>query len=232
MENLYVFVDEYKEVKGIYEEDEIGEFFNDYLIELTTEIEEHYTIGEQLEMHLNVLGVLSKYYDIMNINFDKDIREYIALYNMIAPNRLVFEKVEDVEEDEIQDIIEYINKTKDGWNKFKKNNYEIPTQTIVLTKPDKETPNIDSMKITTTLTENNVEEMLTDIIKSEIYGLAHNYNSLELMFDKTDYLRDLLDICYEMKNGTTTNINLLKEFQEIYNNEHMLANQEITIDYI
>ena len=231
MENLYVVIDEYNDVKGVYEEDELQEFVNDYSIELANEIQRNYTIQEQFDFHLEILGKMSEYYNGFTISKD-DLKNFLDCYNVIAPDKLRYEIVQVVDEIEVQNFIEYINETEDGYQKYKDNNHKIPTPIIVVNKPNKETP-LDSLRMTKRFTESNIEDMLKTMImiSLETYTLTENYNSSKIMLEKADYFRNLFDICYKIKNGITSKYNLLLEFQKVYNNECALKEQAITIEF-
>ena len=231
MENLYVVIDEYNDVKGVYEEDELQEFVNDYSIELANEIQRNYTIQEQFDFHLEILGKMSEYYNGFTISKD-DLKNFLDCYNVIAPDKLRYEIVQVVDEIEVQNFIEYINETEDGYQKYKDNNHKIPTPIIVVNKPNKETP-LASLRMTKRFTESNIEDMLKTMImiSLETYTLTENYNSSKIMFEKADYFRNLFDICYKIKNGITSKYNLLLEFQKVYNNECALKEQAITIEF-
>ena len=229
MENLYVIIDEYNDVKGVYEEDELQEFVNDYSIELANEIQRNYTIQEQFDFHLEILGKMSEYYNGFTISKD-DLKNFLACYNVIAPDKLRYEIVQVVDEIEVQNFIEYINETEDGYQKYKDNNHKVPTPIIVVNKPNKETP-LDSLRMTKRFTESNIEDMLKTMISLETYTLTENYNSSKIMLEKADYFRNLFDICYKIKNGITSKYNLLLEFQKVYNNECALKEQAITIEF-
>lgn len=227
---LYVLLDEFKEVKGTYEEDELSDLVKYYTEELIKEIQSHYTIDEQLEYHFESLGKLSKFHD-KPIYDEQELSDFIRIYNEIAPLKFHYEIVTVQDEVEEQNFIKYINETENGYQKYKDNNYNLPTPLIVVTKPDKLTPQQDSLRMTNTNTESNIEDMLTTMISLEICSLNENYSSEEIMFEKTDYFRDIFEICYKIKNGITSKYNLLLEFQKIYNNEYALKEQEITIEF-
>lgn len=229
MENLYVVIDEYNDVKGIYEEDELQEFVNYYSVELANEIQRNYTIQEQFDFHLEILGKMSEYYNGFTISKD-DLKNFLACYNVIAPDKLRYEIVQVVDEIEVQIFIEYINETEDGYQKYKDNNHKIPTPIIVVNKPDKETPQA-SMRMTKRFTESNIEDMLTTMISLETYTLTENYNSSKIMLEKADYFKNIFEICYQIKNGITSKYNLLLEFQKVYNNEYTLKEQALKIEF-
>ncbi|RIM90457.1 hypothetical protein BU104_14375 [Staphylococcus xylosus] len=69
------------------------------------------------------------------------------------------------------------------------------------------------------------------MIKLELYSLNDKYSTDEMIFKKTDYFRDIFDICYKIKNNITSKYNLLLEFQKVYNNEYSLKEQAITIEF-
>lgn len=231
MENIYVVIDEYNDVKGIYEEDELQEFVKYYSVELANEIQRNYTIQEQFDFHLEILGKMSEYYNGFTISKD-DLKNFLACYNVIAPDKLRYEIVQVVDEIEVQNFIEYINETEDGYQKYKDNNHKVPTPIIVVNKPNKETP-LDSLRMTKRFTESNIEDMLKTMIMIDLetYTLTENYNSSKIMLEKADYFRNLFDICYKIKNGITSKYNLLLEFQKVYNNECALKEQAITIEF-
>ncbi|WP_436875308.1 hypothetical protein [Mammaliicoccus sciuri] len=231
-QELYVFTNEYHEVIGIYEDDEITEFFNYYFDDIVNQISKNYSLSEFIEYHIECVSNLTKYYkqNTVNLKDDKDVIEFLKLYNEIAPDKLKYEKVT-VLDDEIQDFIKYVNTVDDGFKKYKVNNC-IPVKKIKVTKPDSDTPNIDKMVITELCTESNIEEILNTLMSMEIERLQTDYNSMELLYDKTDYLRDILDISYKVKNNLKNIYDLLLEFQKVYNEEFSLANYEIKIEFI
>ncbi|WP_436949351.1 hypothetical protein [Staphylococcus shinii] len=227
---LCVLLDEYEEVKGIFEiEYELCELVDYYILELTKEIQANYIIDEQLVYHFEALGKLSKFYDrpISNV---QEVKDFLKIYNEIAPVKFHYEIVKVEDEIDEQNFIEYINETENGFQKYKDNNYRLPTSNIIVTKPDKETP-LDSLTMTKTNTESNIEDMLTTMIKLELYSLNDEYSTEEMMFEKTNYFRDIFEICYKIKNNITAKYNLLLEFQKVYNNEYAIKEQAITIEF-
>ncbi|WP_436962806.1 hypothetical protein [Staphylococcus shinii] len=228
---LCVLLDEYEEVKGTFEiEYELCELVDYYILEITKEIQANYIIDEQLVYHFESLGKLSKFYNIPISNV-QDIKGFLKIYNEIAPVKFHYEIVKVEDEIEEQNFIEYINETENGFQKYKDNNYRLPTSSIVVTKPDKETPLQDSLKMTSANTERNIEDMLTTMIKLELYSLNDEYSTEEMMFEKTDYFRYIFEICYKIKDNITSKYNLLLEFQKVYNNEYPLKEQAITIEF-
>ncbi|OHO38969.1 hypothetical protein HMPREF2586_00265 [Staphylococcus sp. HMSC034G07] len=231
-EELVVLLDEFKEVKGIFEMDnEICELFDYYILELTKDIQSQYTIDEQLYYHFDSLGKLSQYYNSALCS-EKDINDFLKNYNEIAPVKLNYEIVSVEDEVEMQEFISYVNEVENGYQKYKDNNYHVPTPTVVVIKPDKETPEQDTMESRQTKTESNMEEILETLINFEITSLQRNYNANELMYMKTDYIRDLFEICYKLKNGIKSKYDLLLDFQSMYNFEYEFSNQEITIKLV
>lgn len=233
MENieLCVLLDEYEEVKGIFEVDyELCELVDYYILEITKEVQANYVIDEQLIYHFESLGKLSKFYNrpISNV---QQIKDFLKIYNEIAPVKFHYEIIKVEDEIEEQNFIEYINETENGFQKYKDNNYRLPISSIVVTKPDKETPLQDSLKMTSANTDSNIEDMLTTMIKIELYSLNDEYSTEEMMFQKTDYFRSIFDICYKIKNNNTPKYNLLLEFQKVYNKEYALKEQAITIEF-
>ncbi len=227
---LCVLLDEFGEVKGTFEvEYELCELVDYHILELIKEIQSNYTIDEQLEYHFESLGELSKFYN-RPIDNEQEVYNFIKIYNKITPVKLSYEIVEVDDEVEEQLFIEYINETENGFQKYKDNNYKLPTPIIVVTKPDKETPQA-SLTMTKTNIESNIEDMLKTMISLETYTLTENYNSEKIMLEKADYFRNLFDICYKIKNGITSKYNLLLEFQKVYNNEYALKEQAITIEF-
>lgn len=229
-EELLILLDEFNEVKGIFEIDnEICELLNYYILELTKDIQSNYTVDEQLHYHFEALGKLSKYYDSGYFN-KKDVSDFLKIYNEIAQVKLSYETVTVEDEVEMQEFISYVNEVENGYQKYKDNNYSVPIPTIVVTKPDKETPQ-DTLTMTKINTESNIEDMLITMIKLELYSLNDEYSTDEMMFEKTDYFRNIFEICYKIKNDITSKNNLLLEFQKVYNNEYALKEQAITIEF-
>ena len=227
---LYVFTNEYDEVVGTYEDEEISDFFNYYFDEVISEISQNHSLSEFIDYHMEYVAELTKYYNMTRINLenDNDLIKFLKSYNEIASCKLKYEKITASDEVEEQEFIAYVNEVKDGFKKYKENNHCIPVPTIEVSLVD-----IDNTMI---LKDKNTEEKIGDILHNlmriEIDRLMRDYNKDELLFDKTDYLRDILDISYKFKNNLTSNYSLLVEFKDNYNDEFSLANKEIKIKIV
>lgn len=121
-ETLYViYKEDDKQIYGNYTEDEIGFLIDETLEYLIDDIQRNYSIQEQLENHVITLGKLANYYQKFQVNmtYNKDLNNYLKLYNKIAPDKLDYEMVEiDVCDESI--AIAYI--CDNGLEEFKHSN--------------------------------------------------------------------------------------------------------------
>lgn len=231
--NLYVFTNYDNKVIGTYEEEEIKEFFNDYTLECATEIQNNYSVRTQLYYHLRDLGELACFYDRDYIDLinNKDIDEFLDIYNELTQEPLQVDRIVVNDEVEEQDFIEYINNIENGFQKYKDNSYSIPTTKIIVKKTYREMPDLETITIEDEKTEENIEEILCFFLEEEITSLKDDYSTKELLFDKTDYLRSILEISYRLKNKLTSNYNLLYEFKDLYDYEHYFSNSPMIITF-
>ena len=83
VENVYVILNSDDELKSIFEEDELNDFFNEYTYDLIEEVEKNYSIEEQIEIYLPILNSLIKYCNSTEIKGFKesDIKAYIEDYS-------------------------------------------------------------------------------------------------------------------------------------------------------
>lgn len=129
-ETLYViYKEDDKQIYGNYTEDEISFLIDETLEFLMEDIQRNYSIQEQLENHIITLGKLANYYQLFQVNMtdNKDLNNYLKLYNKIAPDKLGYEMVEiDVCDEAI--AIAYI--CDNGLEEFKRSNF-IKNQALV-----------------------------------------------------------------------------------------------------
>ena len=227
MEDLYVVIDEYNDVKGIYEEDELQEFVNDYSVELANEIQRHYTIQEQFDFHFEILGKMSEYYNGFTISKD-NLKNFLACYNVIAPNKLRYEIIQVVDEVEMQEFISYVNETENGYQKYKENNYQIPTQTIIVHHPeDIQNSQVYKKDI------HQIDEIIERIVVVELKRLK-NVMTEDNLEEKSLYLMSLLEIYQDLEENRfldKPSNDLLIRLKELFDDEYGLLGVEIKIEY-
>lgn len=227
MEDLYVVIDEYNDVKGIYEEDELQEFVNDYSVELANEIQRHYTIQEQFDFHLEILGKMSEYYNGFTISKD-NLKNFLACYNVIAPNKLRYEIIQVVDEVEMQEFISYVNETENGYQKYKENNFQIPTQTIIVHHPeDIQNSQVYKKDI------HQIDEIIERIVIVELKRLK-NVQTEDILENKSSYLMSLLEIYQDLEENRfldKPSNDLLIRLKELFDYEYELLGVEIKIEY-
>ncbi|WP_436894456.1 hypothetical protein [Staphylococcus gallinarum] len=227
MENLYVVIDEYNDVKGVYEEDELQEFVNDYSVELANEIQRNYTIQEQFDFHLEILGKMSEYYNGFTISKD-NLKNFLACYNVIAPDKLRYEIIQVVDEVEMQEFISYVNETENGYQKYKDNNYQIPSQTIIVHHPE-DIQNSQVYKKDV----HQIDEIIERIVIVELKRLK-NVQTEDILENKSSYLMSLLEIYQDLEENRfldKPSNDLLIRLKELFDDEYMLLGVEIKIEY-
>lgn len=227
MENLYVVIDEYNDVKGVYEEDELQEFVNDYSVELANEIQRNYTIQEQFDFHLEILGKMSEYYNGFTISKD-NLKNFLACYNVIAPNKLRYEIIQVVDEVEMQEFISYVNETENGYQKYKDNNYQIPSQTIIVHHPE-DIQNSQVYKKDV----HQIDEIIEGIVIKELNRLKI-IQTEDILEDKSSYLMSLLEIYQDLEENRfldKPSNDLLIRLKELFDDEYELLGVEIKIEY-
>ncbi|MBC2921940.1 hypothetical protein [Staphylococcus saprophyticus] len=223
---LYVFENEYKEVVGIYETIELDEFYNLYTTRVIESAEEHYCLDERLKYHMVNFGYLAKFYDIYPTidENDSELKDYLKTYNEVTQEKLSFEKIEVLEEDE-QVIINYI--FKNGLDKYKKNKDKtknlIPSIEILWNKQD-EKPIV--LKEYTC----NVEKLVECILTSEMSRIYQEHSTEELLFEKTNYLKNLIRFVDELNEVLNDKVETLYKLQEVYNNEFYFCDNEIIVN--
>lgn len=223
MENLYVVIDEYNDVKGVYEEDELQEFVNDYSVELANEIQRNYTIQEQFDFHLEILGKMSEYYNGFTISKD-NLKNFLACYNVIAPDKLRYEIIQVVDEVEMQEFISYVNGTENGYQKYKDNNYQIPSQTIIVHHPE-DIQNSQVYKKDV----HQIDEIIESIVIKELNRLK--IIQTEDILEKSSYLISLLEIYQSLQYLNVSSKDLLMKLKELFDDEYEFLGVEIKIEY-
>ncbi|MDW4404533.1 hypothetical protein QI045_13665 [Staphylococcus saprophyticus] len=227
-EELIVLLDEFHEVKGIFEvENEICELLDYYILEITKEIQSNYTVDEQLYYHFDSLGKLSKYYNSSFVN-EKDVSDFLKIYNEIAPVKLNYEIVSVEDEVEMQEFISYVNETENGYQKYKDNNYQIPIPTIIVKHPeDKQNSEVFIKEV------NKIDEIIECIINKELKRLR-NINTEDILDTKYSYVLELLDIYDKLIKENFTNkpsYHLLYELKEVFDYEYTFIGIEMEIEY-
>lgn len=226
---LYVFTDERNDVQGVYEEEELAEFFHYYLTELLGEIEYHYTIEEQLETHIQILGKLARYFKPNEIIVEdgKDLRIFLNLYNQLASNKLFYEAITVKDEIEEQDFIEFVNSNDDGWEQFKNNNYQIPQKKVKVEIHKYDSKNMLRKHISHIVDDNNIASVVRKLIIFEIDDLKENYETDELLNLQSIYLGDLLELDNNLRQTLYPNQTLLDRFCDLFNEEYEYVNDEV-----
>lgn len=219
---LYVFSNEYKEAKGVYEEDEIGDFFKYYIEEVINGIEEHYSIYERIEYHYKNIGLLVEYFNKNYIENDSELDEFLKIYNEIANEKLEFESIL-VDEDNQQLVTEFI--FKNGIEKYKANKGKdlLPKVEVLWNRKFDESLVLSEY-------QKDVHKIIKLILIKEIDRVYKDYCAEQLLFEKSDYLRDLLKIKNALDDFRKDNMEVLFELYKIYNDEFESAENELIIN--
>ncbi|MGK4468467.1 hypothetical protein [Mammaliicoccus sciuri] len=206
---LYVFSNEYKEAVGIYEEEEINEFYKCYTSYAIELIEGHYTIEEQIEYHLETIG---KMVNIINQD-TPDLIEYIDKYNSLVPDEITFEKIE-VNFDDQQLVTNYIFDY--GIEKYyeNKNNSLLPKFDFKWNRSNGETVLLER----TSEYQKDADRIIKYILLEEFKRL-YKFNTIEeLLFNEWEYIQSLYSFVAKVQNVQIDNMNTLLELQRFYNN--------------
>ncbi len=220
---LYVFSDEYKEAKGIYEDMEISDFFNYYIESVIESVEKHYTIYERIEYHYENIGLLMEFYKKHRIESDLEIVRFLEIYNEIAPDKLFYEKIE-VDEEHQQVVTDFIFEY--GITKYKKHKDEdlLPKVEVIWKRPNK-----DSLLLKEY--QKDVEKIVEYILIQEIDRIYKDYCAEQLLlFEKYYYLNDLLICANKIEDFRYEKIDVLTDLQKIYNEEFEFTESEIIVN--
>ncbi|MGV3144255.1 hypothetical protein [Staphylococcus simulans] len=207
-ETLYVFTLDEVDTFGCYEEDELMQAMKDLFVSIKEEVDKHYSVEEQLEFHfpllsrLHYLMVVCKHKDIRL----KDIKEFLEIYNELAPNEYDISTVE-VNPSDFAIVIRYINS-------YGLQNYKNNFNKIVIEQVEDELN-----KNKTTLTENDLYNYLEYTITYEVVRIQEEYTPREVLKNKYHYLQKLATRYKELKNGKLPLI-LLDDFINDFNNEY------------
>lgn len=214
---LYVFSDEYDDAKGIYEEMEISDFFNYYIESVIKSVEEHYSIYERIEYHYKNIGMLMEFYSKHDVKSDLEIDRFLEIYNEIAPDKLYYEKIE-VEEDNQQVVTDFI--FEHGIAKYKVHKHkdllpkvEVIWNTLILNEYQKD-----------------VKKIIEYILVHEIDRVYKDYSAEQLLFEKNNYLHDLLKCAKKINDFRYENLEVLIDLQEIYNEEFGFTKGEMIVN--
>lgn len=225
---LIVLLDEIKEVKGIFEvENEICELIDYHIVDIAKDIQEHFTVDEQLFYHFDSLGKLSKFYNSAFVN-ESDVSEFLKIYNEIASVKLNYELVTVKDEVEMQEFISYVNEIEDGYQKYKDNNYQIPNQTIIVHHPE-DIQNSQVYKKNV----HQIDEIIERIVIVELNRLK-NVQIENILEDKSSYLMSLLEIYQDLEENRfldKSSNDLLIRLKELFDDEYELLGVEIKIEY-
>ncbi|HDP4173556.1 TPA: hypothetical protein P6O31_002457 [Staphylococcus aureus] len=219
---LYVFSDEYKEAKGIYEDMEISDFFNYYIESVIESVEKHYTIYERIEYHYENIGLLMEFYKKHRIESDLEIDRFLEIYNEIAPDKLFYERIE-VDEDNQQVVTDFIFEY--GIAKYKKHKDEdlLPKVEVIWDRPNKDSLILNEY-------QKDVEKIVEYILIQEIDRVYKDYCAEQLLFEKDYYLKDLLTCANKINDFRYEQLEALTDLQKIYNEEFEFTENEIIVN--
>lgn len=225
---LIVLLDEFKEVKGIFEiENEICELIDYHIVDIAKDIQEHYTVDEQLFYHFDSLGKLSKFYNSAFVN-ESDVSEFLKIYNEIASVKLNYELVTAKDEVEMQEFIRYVNEIENGYQKYKENNYQIPHKTIIVHHPeDMQNSQVYTKEI------HQEDEIIENIITTELNRLK-NIETEDILENKSSYLINILGIYQIMQENRFFNDScneLLIRLKDLFDAEYEMLGIELKIEH-
>ena len=187
---LYVFLNKNEKVLGVYEDDELSEYFNFYSAELLHDIERDKPLLETLKLYEQNLITVSTFHDKEVIRPDVDISDFIHAYNNIIKEleedeQMHYEVIQ-LPEENIDDAIRYIFDF--GLKKYKDNpeTNPIPKVEMVWHRCGKET-------IVKKVEKSEIDTLIEFIIENEVKRLFDEYCTNEIVYEKANYLQRLLN---------------------------------------
>lgn len=202
VENVYVILNSDDELKSIFEEDELNDFFNEYTYDLIEEVEKNYSIEEQIEIYLPILNSLIKYCNSTEIKGFKesDIKAYIEDYNSIAYQELKYKKLK-IEQDEMGIVTEFI--FRHGLENYLESTLlEDSVIAYAITDSQENTLYFESIE--------QLKFIVSSLIVSSCDKLVQRSDSCFLLFDESNYLKELINLYHEYKISINTNEDFLK----------------------
>ena len=205
MENLCVIGYDENEIFGNYDEDDLQEAVDELYIRLKEHLDKHYTVEEQMKLHYDKLIKLFEYIDVYQYSYTsyEDFKEFLSIYNEIAPYDYFVKKIEIKQEDE-PIVIGYICA-------YGLNNYLNDFQKFTITV--RRIDNTSSMKV---LAKHEIKGYLVSLIKQEISYVTNEFSPLDIINSEIKYINELVDLYNKIKKGTLPLL-VLREFIEIYN---------------
>ena len=216
-EKLYVITLDEVDTFGIYEEDDLIYAIKDLFIYIKEEVDTHYTVEEQLDFHfplLNRLHSQMKKFENKDITL-KDMKNFLKVYNELAPNIYDVDTVE-VDPSDFGIVIGYIND-------YGLPNYKDDFKKIIIEKTEDE-----NNKSKTELAKNEVYKHLEFMITHEVSRVQEDFTPTEILENKYQYLEKLATRYKQLKKGKLPLI-LLDDFIKDFNKEHKNSEREIKI---
>lgn len=216
-EKLYVITLDKVDTFGNYEEDELIYAMKDLFIAIKEQVDEHYSVEEQLDFHLPLLNDLYSQMKLCKIKMItlEDMKNFLEVYNELAPNEYDIDMVE-VDPSDFAIAIRYINSY--GLDNYKNNFKKFVLEQIY----------DEYNKAEIELSENEVYNYLEFLITNEVSKVQNEYTSRELLENKYEYLQKLATRYNQLKNGTLPLI-VLDDFINDFNQEHKNSVAEMKI---
>ncbi|MDS3837993.1 hypothetical protein [Staphylococcus hominis] len=216
-EKLYVITLDKVDTFGNYEEDELFYAMKDLFIAIKEQVDEHYSVEEQLDFHLPLLNKLhSQMEQCKNTKITlEDMKNFLEVYNELAPNEYDIDMLE-IDPSDFAIVIGYIND-------YGLPNYKNNFKKLVIEQVEDE-----QNKVQFNVTENEVYDSLKFFITCEVSEIQEQYTSTELLENKYQYLQKLATRYEQLKNGTLPLI-VLDDFIKDFNQEHKNSIKEMKI---
>ncbi|HBE7780762.1 TPA: hypothetical protein KMV53_002695 [Staphylococcus aureus] len=201
--NLYVISTDGNDVFGVY--DSLYSATKDLFLYLKNEADKHYS--NEMQIDTQIFDKITHLYGFLNndITFEK-MEHFLEIYNTIAPNVCSVEMIE-VEQPEMVEAIDYIEKY--GVKKYKDDFKNIRIKLI----EDEINSVISTFKVS------EIREMLKYLLSNEIKKMQNDYDSLEVLYYKCDYINELGKLQSNIEDNIDPVI-VLKRFITTYNNEY------------
>ncbi|MCG1169207.1 hypothetical protein K4S71_09680 [Staphylococcus epidermidis] len=214
------------DIKGIYDIEEINMFFDEFIYELVKEINENYSIEEQLSYHLKYIGKLTDFYDKypcqLNMEENQSLEKFIKIYNEIAPEKLEYKEIEVSENEDM--IIRYIfDYGLDKGLRTYKDKYEKLISIIIFHN--------ESVDLTSKLKMSELNVKLKKLLIDEMNYINSNYDSDEILDYKHSYISKLSKCYYKLDNAENI-LEVFKEFVNIFNFEYEFRDRKIEFELL
>ncbi|EGQ3391995.1 hypothetical protein KND94_001952 [Staphylococcus pseudintermedius] len=212
--DLYVITIDEQDVYGNYTEDELKDAMKDLFLSLKGDIENHYTIEEQLDYHYDGLMYLYKMIKKEDIKHS-DLKEFLSLYNELTPNVYSVETIEIDSSDEalaIRFICTYgLENYRNNFHYFELHFYH-----------DYKIDYVKSLSII------GLKEYIYSFIYQEISELMQNCNGIDIISNKFNYLTNLKNRYCDLEKGINELI-VLEDLIENFNFEYQQTGKAIKI---